>query len=316
VDLTLAANLAWFGIVTGAIYALLAIGFSLVYGVLKMMNFAHGEVFMLAAFASWGVLEIGATSPLNSLPLLTLLPLMLIAAMAAGAMAAMLVERVAFRPLRIRGAGRLAPIISAVGASMAIRQAVVVIQLEVVGNASPRTVAASTIFRPEWHWRAANINFTSTALTIVGVSLLSMLAINWLVYHTRLGRVMRATAEDSEVAALMGVDIRRVIVLAFLLGGVLAGVGATFLGLYYGQIDHFIGFSAMIKAFIASVIGGIGSIRGAMAGGLLLGFLESLAVLWVDASYRDVIAFGVLILVLLLRPRGLLGESIEGDQIA
>jgi branched-chain amino acid transport system permease protein len=233
---------------------------------------------------------------------------MLMAAILAAIVVALVVERIAFRPLRMRGAGRLAPIISAVGASIAIRQGMILIQLALLGNITPRILEVGQILPTEWHWEIAGTNVTAAQVMIVTLSLSAMLTTDWYVQLTRQGKAMRAVAQDTEVAAALGIDVTRVIVRAFVVGAVLAGIGGALIGLYYGQIDQFIGFPAVVKAFIASVIGGIGNIRGAMLGGILLGLVESVAVAFIDASYKDAVAFAILMLVLLVRPSGLLGE--------
>lgn len=309
--LALLPSTLWTGLVVGAIYALLAIGFSMVYGVLEMMNFAHGEVFMIAAFAAWGTMELGLgakDTPFTTMPLVTLLPAMIFASIVAGVLLAYAIERLAFRPLRVRGAGRLAPIISAVGASFAIRQGMVVLQRAIFGNVKPRAVQSWTIIPAEWQWDVAGFKISATSIGIVVICLAVMVFVEFYVARTKQGKAMRAVAQDGDAAAAVGINITGVIVQTFMIGGMLAGLGGVLISLYYGQIDQYMGFPAVVKAFIASVLGGIGIIRGAMVGGVLLGVIEGLAITYVSSSYKDVITFALLILLLVVRPTGLLGE--------
>lgn len=303
----------WAGLVIGCIYGLLAIGYSMVYGVLNMMNFAHGDTYMIAAFGGWGMMAYGLEGGILARePLLLLLPLMFAVAACTGALIATSVERIAFRPIYTRNASRLAGVIAALGAALALRQMVVLGQTWWGGSVRPRYIETPKFFPLEWSVEILDVRITAVAVLVVIVSLSVMFVTERVVQTTRIGRAMRATSQDSETASAMGVPVPRVIASTFFIGGILAGVAAVLVSLQFTIIDQEIGFPAMIKAFTAAVLGGIGSIRGAMVGGLVLGFTESLAVTFVDSAYRDVIAFSVLILVLWVRPTGLLGGRVFG----
>jgi branched-chain amino acid transport system permease protein len=230
---------------------------------------------------------------------------LLLMAMSASGILGMTLERFAYRPLYMRGATRLGPLISAVGASIFLQNAVMLTQ-----GARMKVYMTSLLFPRTWYVQIGGVRISALVLVMVSVALLLMWGLNLLVQRTTLGRCMRAVAEDREVAAVMGVNVRRVISLTFLLGSALGGAAGVLVGLYYTQIDFFMGYSAGLKAFTAAVLGGIGNIKGAMLGGLVLGVIESLAVTFLNPAYRDVVAFVVLILVLVFRPTGLLGESV------
>ena len=214
-------------------------------------------------------------------------------------------ERFAYRPLYARGATRLGPLISAVGASIFLQNAVMLTQ-----GARMKVYMTNLLFPRTWRVQVAGVNISVLVVVMMGVALLMMLGLHLLVQRTTLGRSIRAVAEDREMAAIMGVNVRRIIAITFFLGSALGGAAGVLVGLYYTQIDFFMGYSAGLKAFTAAVLGGIGNIRGAMLGGLVLGIVESLAVTFVNPAFKDVIAFLILILTLVFRPTGLLGESL------
>jgi branched-chain amino acid transport system permease protein len=294
-----------FGLALGAVYGLIALGYTMVYGILLMINFAHGEIFMIGAYIGWAVLTYLINAKFGGLHPVWVLPLLLIMAMTASGIVGMTLERLAYRPLYTRGASRLGPLISAVGASIFLQNAVMLTQ-----GARMKVYMTGLLFPRSWYVQAGSVRISALVLVMTAVALALMWLLNLLVQRTTLGRTMRAVAEDREVAAIMGVKVRRVISITFLLGSALGGAAGVLVGLYYTQIDFFMGYSAGLKAFTAAVLGGIGNLKGAMLGGIVLGVIESLAVTFINPAYRDIVAFAILILVLVFRPTGLLGESV------
>ena len=295
------------GLTLGAIYALIALGYTLVYGVLRLINFAHSEIFMIGVFASLFAMDglgIDAADPVKTgFALVLALVLVMAAGMLASGGAAVVMERVAYRPLRRRNAPRLAALITAVGISLFLQE---LYALRYGRNALgfPRILEKRQLLEIG----GANIR-TDKVLVIVS-ALVLMVALERFVATSRLGRGIRATAQDPETAALMGVNIDRVVMLTFLLGGLLAGAAGTLFGIFFEQARYNIGFLPGIKAFTAAVLGGIGNVRGALVGGLLLGLLENYGSAVLGAHWKDVFAFSILVLVLMFRPTGLLGESL------
>lgn len=293
------------GLTLGSIYALFALGYTLVYGVLKLINFAHSEVFMVGTFFSLFLLhDLGIRGEQTGFALVGILLACLVAAVVGSGATAIVLERVAYRPLRRRGATRLAALISAIGASFFLQ--------EVFGKFYSRNYSNF----PRVLHRAVLLHIGSGAVTnddviVVGAGLVMMVALERTVALTRLGRGIRAVAQDPETATLMGVDIDRTIFYTFLLGGIMAGVAATLWGLHFEQTRFDIGFLPGIKAFTAAVLGGIGNIRGALVGGLVIGLLELYGASIFGSQWRDPTVFIVLVLVLILRPTGLLGEALS-----
>lgn len=351
------------GITLGSVYALIALGYTMVYGILELINFAHGEVFMVGAFVALGVFfTLGSIG----LPWWLLLVIALVAAMAVCSLLGMGLERLAYRPLLseakplqklelaiiaavgsgiwwlyhlihggaslldwalgpLVGAGAAAAcwglfaylsrnspprktprpslLITALGASILLQNAMRLI----VGSRD--RVPPDTIL-PSWSVAFAGVQLTLPQLLTMGVSVTAMAILTWLVQRTRLGKAMRATAQDMEAAQLMGIDTRAIVVIVFVLGSSLAAVAGVLFVVFFKSINFFIGFQAGLKAFTAAVLGGIGNIPGAMLGGLLLGLLESLGSGYISSEWKDVFAFIVLVGVLLLRPSGLLGENV------
>jgi branched-chain amino acid transport system permease protein len=284
----------WNGVSVGAVYALIALGYTMVYGILELINFAHGEIFMLGAY--FGVILLALSLPL-ALPLWVALPLAFLGAMALTAAWGVTLERAAYRPLR--QAPRLSPLISALGASIGLQQVVLLLQ----GSKSavpPRTLAPST-------WSGL-VTISRIDALVVLTSIAVMVALELFIHRTRVGRAMRATAQDKVMAALLGVSVDRIISLTFLIGSALAAVGGVMLVLKYGKVDYMTGYVAGLKAFTAAVLGGIGNVPGAMLGGFLLGVVESLGAGFIGGEYKDLFAFGILIAVLILKPSGLLGQ--------
>ncbi len=294
------------GLVLGGVYALVALGDTVVYGILLMINFAHGEVMMIGGVAGFFGLQIAsALGLLSGSPLEVVVGLLLVLAFGMGiaALTGVTLERVAYRPLR--NAPRLVPLISAIGASLFLQYSVLLIF-----GVRPMVYQRPSLIADGMRIGAVFIPYTG--LIIFLTSLMLMGALFVIVQRTRLGRAMRAVAADKDAAALMGVDVNQIIAFTFLLGSALAGAAGVMLGFHNAVIKFNSGFIPGLKAFTAAVLGGIGNIPGAMVGALVLGLAESLgpSALGIPAEYRDIIAFSVLVLVLIFRPAGLLGEAV------
>jgi branched-chain amino acid transport system permease protein len=289
------------GLTLGSVYALIALGYSLVYGVLRLLNFAHGDIYMLGAYVAYGVFALLFSKEQMILPAGLLIGLMLLMAMLGAGLASVAVERFAYRPLR--RAPRIAPLISALGVSFVLQNLVqITVSPKPLSFGSGSLIPTSTAFP----LGAGQIHLSR--FLVLGVTLLLMVALTWLVRSTRLGRAMRAVAQDMDAAAMMGVDVDRVIMAAFFVGAALAGAGGVLVGIVFFSIQHTMGFLAGLKGFTAAVLGGIGNVPGAVLGGLVLGLAESFTSVYLSATFRDVIAFLLLILILLIRPHGLLGK--------
>lgn len=298
------------GLVLGSIYALIALGYTMVYGILGIINFAHGEVLMVGAMVSLTLITLIMQLPLG-LPSWAMLLIVLLGAMAVCAALSFLIERFAYRPLR--NAPRLAPLISAIGVSVLLQTLAMMIW-----SRNPLTYPQLLPSTPiDLFGSGATV--TAKEIVIVLSSFIVMGLLLLIVHKTRLGRAMRATAEQPNIAALMGVNPNRVISITFMLGGSLAALAGVMMATNYGNAHFAMGFIPGLKAFTAAVLGGIGNIQGAMLGGLLLGLIEALGVGYIGdwtggvlgSNYQDIFAFMVLILVLVLRPRGLLGEKVS-----
>ena len=288
------------GLTLGSLYALIALGYSLVYGVLKLLNFAHGEVYMIGSFIGYGVLQVLGGSANPSVPIGILLPLlMLVAALGAG-LVGVAIERFAYRPLR--QSPRIAPLVSALGTSFFLQATMLlVVGARIVRYESEKLIDVSSGIH------AGVLNISITRMMVIGVSAVVMIGLNIFMKRSKLGKAMRATSYDPEAAQMMGMDVNRVVMVTFFIGSALAGVAGVMSGLVYNRVFHTMGFVAGLKGFTASVVGGIGSIQGAMAGGLIIGFAESFAQGYVSTTFYDVVVFVVLIGFLLTRPRGLFG---------
>ena len=291
------------GLVLGATYGLIALGYTMVYGIIQLINFAHGEIFMIGAFAAVATYKYALPDSMLGNPFLVL-PLLMLVAMAASTITALLVERLAYRPLR--HAPRLAPLITAIGVSIFLQE---LIRLFYPGGKSavsfPRIIEGPNVALGD-----VQIARTSLFLLLVAVGL--MLGLQAFVRKSRTGKAMRATSQDPDTAQLMGIDTNRIIVITFAIGAALAGIAGVMQGMRFISIDFRIGFLAGLKAFTAAVLGGIGNITGAMLGGFVLGIVEALATQYLPlgSGYKDVWAFVVLIAVLVFRPQGLLGERV------
>lgn len=293
------------GLTTGAIYSLMALGYTLVYGVLRLINFAHSEVFMVGTFASLFVLHaLGVTAIPGGLGAIGVFVAITLAAMAASGLVAVTIELVAYRPLRKRNSSSLANLISAIGMSFFLQE-VFALRYGRDLIPFPRILHKTVLF----HIGSGEIR-SDKVLVVVG-ALVMMLILDRFVNGTRLGRGIRAVAQDPSTAMLMGVDIDRVVTLTFLLGGMMAGVAAMLYGTFYEVTQYNIGFVIGIKGFTAAVLGGIGNIRGALVGGFVLGLVETFGGAIFHAQWADVVAFSVLVLVLLFKPTGILGESLQ-----
>jgi branched-chain amino acid transport system permease protein len=295
------------GIILGALYALVALGYSLVYGILKLLNFAHGDVFMVGAFMGYGVLSV-LGGPLN--PILGTVPLILVmfaVSMLGTGLLGVAIERFAYRPLR--NAPRIAPLISALGVAFFLESSVQLLTNSAHYQYSDFPVFYS-LLQPAFSFHIEGVlePVSIIGLVVIGSSIALMLALMFLVNRTRLGKAMRATAFDREAASMMGIDTDRVIAATFFIGSALAGAAGVMYGLQYSDVSYVVGFTFGLKAFTAAVVGGIGSIEGAMLGGLLVGLTEVFAGGYAGGQWVDIAVFGLLIAFLLVRPTGLLGK--------
>ncbi|MDK1029535.1 MAG: branched-chain amino acid ABC transporter permease [Anaerolineae bacterium] len=300
------------GLTLGGVYALIALGYTLVYGILFMINFAHGEVMMMGGFAGFFTLQLltylGWT---NDTPFSSAISVvvMMLAGMTVSVLTGVILERIAYRPLR--AAPRLVPLISAIGASFFLQYTALL-----MFGAIPHNYHKPSIFVGVWRIGETGIIISYTGAFIFVTSIIMMIGLYIIVQRTKLGRSMRAVAEDKQIATLMGIDVDKVIVFTFILGSALAGAGGVMLGLHNTVIRFNSGFIPGLKAFTAAVLGGIGNIPGAMVGSLLLGIMEALgpSALGLPTEYKDVIAFSILVLVLIFRPTGLLGEVLSNKK--
>jgi branched-chain amino acid transport system permease protein len=290
------------GITTGALYSLVALGFSMVYGVLKLLNFAHGDLYMVGAYIGFFVIQWfgGAQHLTIAVPLLLVIMFVLAAALVGGLGVA--IERFAYRPLR--DAPRIAPLITAIGVSFFLESSALLLfgaQYRVYNTADFISLSSGI--------QIGSVTIDSVQILVLVLGVLLMVGLQLLVNRTRLGRQMRAVAADREAAEMLGINVNFVITATFFLGSALAGVAGIMGGLLFNQVTATIGFIAGLKAFTAAVVGGIGSIPGAMLGGLFIGVAESFVTGYISSTYSNLIVFGILIVVMLLRPSGLLGRA-------
>ena len=314
-SLTLLIQLLVVGLATGAIYALIALGYTMVYGIIELINFAHGDIFMIGTlicisiFGAFGITN-SSTAP-TGFSMVGILLLTLVGSMLLCAALGVVIERVAYRPLR--NAPRLAPLISAIGVSLI---------LEDIGKLwKGITIVSFPQIFPNVTYYLGPVSFSSVDILVIVVALVLMVALQWMVNSTRMGRAMRAVAQDREAAALMGVNVNRIIAITFFIGAALAGAAALIWGLKYGSTQFTLGFQLGLFAFTAAVLGGIGNLAGAMLGGVLIGVIEALATLIPDstnggfglphggAAWHVALIFLILILILVFRPSGLLGQQ-------
>jgi branched-chain amino acid transport system permease protein len=290
------------GVTTGALYALIALGFSMVYGVLKLLNFAHGDLYMVGAYIGFFVIQWFGGAAHVSIPVPLLLVIMF--ALAAGLVGGLgvAIERFAYRPLR--DAPRIAPLITAIGVSFFLESSALLLfgaQYRVYNTADFISLSSGI--------QIGSVTIDSVQILVLVLGLVLMVGLQLLVNRTRLGRQMRAVAADREAAEMLGINVNFVITATFFLGSALAGVAGIMGGLLFNQVTSTIGFIAGLKAFTAAVVGGIGSIPGAMLGGLVIGVAESFVTGYISSTYSNLIVFGILIVVMLIRPSGLLGRA-------
>ncbi|MDR7485593.1 MAG: branched-chain amino acid ABC transporter permease [Armatimonadota bacterium] len=304
------------GLVLGFVYAMIALGYTMVYGVLQMINFAHSEIFVTGAFVGAEILLLmQARGVLAGFHPLALLAIILAVAMLASGVLAVAVERVAYRPLR--GAPRLIPLISAIGVSFFLQDAIRLVE-SLWRNAFYLTYPSIAFFDTRIVL-TGDVDISVKSILIVIASVLMLMVLTLFVNRTKVGTAIRAVAEDQATAGLMGINVGQMISLTFLIGGMMGGAAGALFGVQFGTINPYTGFIPGIKAFTAAVLGGIGNVPGAMVGGLVLGMLETFAASYMSlltggafgAEYKDIFAFTVLILILMFRPRGLLGEVVR-----
>jgi len=289
------------GLSLGGIYALIALGYTMVYGIIELINFAHGDIYTLGSFFSLSILTVlGIESEMHGLPLIAAIIGIMAGAMVFCGIVGVLIERFAYRPLR--NAPRLAPLITAIGVSFILENIMQLWQ-------GPSPVPVPT-FIPDPSFTIGGVSIEVKQILVVGLAIVMMILLNFFVYKTKLGKAMRATAQDRDAAQLMGININTTIMLTFLIGSALAGSAGFVSGVYYGTTWFFNGFAAGLKAFTAAVLGGIGNLAGAMLGGFLIGLVEAFGAQYVSDQWTNVIVFSLLVLVLIFRPSGLLGESL------
>jgi branched-chain amino acid transport system permease protein len=276
------------GISLGAIYALIALGYTMVYGIIRLINFAHGDIYMVGAFVGYFALRAG-------LPL----PLAFILSMAVPALFGLTIEFSAYRPLR--NAPRIAALITAIGVSLFLENLGILI-LSPDPRPFPKVFSDEALF-------SGDVSLSLTRILIIGITVLLMILLTLFVHFTKTGKAMRAVSQDREAAQLMGIDINRIISVTFVIGSALAGAAGVLVGLYIPRIEPLMGVMYGLKAFVAAVIGGIGIIPGAMLGGLLMGLAETLVTGFISSTWRDAIAFSLLIVILLIKPSGIFGTS-------
>jgi branched-chain amino acid transport system permease protein len=298
------------GVTTGAIYALIALGYTMVYGIIELINFAHGDIFMIGTFVCVSIFAVFGITSSSSAPtgfaLVGVLLVTLLGSMLICAVLGVVIERVAYRPLR--NAPRLAPLISAIGVSLILE--------DVAKLWKGITYVSFPQIFPQIFYHIGPITISSINILVLVVALVLMVALQWMITRTRTGRAMRAVAQDREAAALMGVNVNRIIAITFFIGAALAGAAGLIYGLQYGSTIFYLGFTLGLFAFTAAVLGGIGNLVGAMLGGVLIGVIEALATFIPDtvlphggAAWHEAIIFVVLILILVFRPSGLLGQQ-------
>ena len=298
-DLEYLLQLILNGLFVGSFYGLVALGYSMVYGIIKLLNFAHGDIYMLGAFSGYTLLTIGAGVIGGQASIIVLVVIMLIAMLLTGTIG-LILERVAYRPLR--SAPRLSVLITAVGASFALEYGIA------VGFGPNPRVYPVRLGNESFTVFGARLTYAQLAMMLIAVAL--MIGLDQGIRRTRSGRAMRAISQDPKACLLMGINVDSVITRTFFIGSALAGAAGVMSGAYYGKIDFLMGFIIGLKAFTAAVIGGIGNLRGAVLGAIVLGLLESFGTAWLGSEWRDVFAFGFLILFLTVRPTGLLGERV------
>ncbi|WP_413558749.1 branched-chain amino acid ABC transporter permease [Bdellovibrio sp. HCB209] len=288
------------GISLGSIYALIALGYTMVYGILKMINFAHSDVYMVGAFASYYIARMFG---IEANPGIGSLALLLISSMVCCSLLGLIIERLAYRPLR--NAPKLNILITAIGVSLLLEYGG-----QVVFGADPKVFPE--VMKDFVIFSFGNVELKSFDLTVLVVSVIAMMGLHFLIQKTKLGKAMRAVSSNASVASLLGVNPDKIIAFTFIVGSALAGVGSVLVGMKYPKIDPLMGMMIGMKAFVAAVLGGIGNVRGAVLGALIMGLSEEMVVAYLSSTYRDALAFGILIAILIFKPAGLLGKySVE-----
>lgn len=289
------------GLTIGSFYALIALGYSMVYGVMKLINFAHGDLFALGSYLGYTLLMIGIASTTSFLGVWSgMIAVMLITAICLGFIGT-LIERIAYRP--IYPSGRLPAVVSALGVSIIIQNGIMILW-----GARPQAYTAQII--PSSTFSVFGVKITLMQIIVLAVSFVLMGLLYYIIQKTTFGAAIRACALDRDIASLMGINIETIIFFIFALGPALGGMAGVMVGMYYRKISFIMGWNYGLKAFTATILGGIGNIPGAMIGGLLLGVLEMLGSIYISTAYKDVFVFLVLIIVLIIRPTGILGEKI------
>ncbi len=290
------------GLVTGCIYALIALGYTMVYGVLKLLNFAHGDVYMIGAYIGYFVIQWFGGPNALSIPVPLLILLMLVIAGLGTGLLGVAIERFAYRPLR--DAPRIAPLITALGVSFVLENTVLLLF-----GGFTRSYSTNSFISSQNGIHIAGAHIDTVEIMIMVLTAVLCYGLIQLVTRTTLGKSMRAVASDREAAEMLGIDVNRTIALTFFIGSVLAGFAGVMGGLEFNSISNTIGFLAGLKAFTAAVVGGIGSIGGAVVGGLVIGLCEAFSLSYISTKYSDLIVFGILILTMLVRPAGIFGRK-------
>ncbi len=291
------------GLTLGSVYALIALGYSMVYGILKLLNFAHGDIYMIGAYLGYGVFIMLYTEEGALILTGLIIVIMLAVAMVGAGLVSVAVERFAYRPLRY--APRIAPLISALGVSFILQNLV-----QITVSPRPLSYGSGTLIAADANFQIGDLRVHASRLLVIGLTLVLMLALTYFVRRTRLGRAMRAVSTDLDAAEMMGVNVNQVILATFFIGAVLAGAAGVLVGIVFFSIRHTMGFIAGLKGFTAAVLGGIGSIPGAVLGGVILGMAEAFTSVYLSATYKDAVAFVILVLILLIRPSGLMGRPL------
>jgi branched-chain amino acid transport system permease protein len=298
------------GLATGSVYALIALGYTMVYGVLKLLNFAHGDVYMIGAYIGFFVLHPHGGAGFLSLPLIPLFLVVFVAAMAGCGVLGMTIERFAYRPLR--NAPRIAPLISALGVSFFLQQTAALLWGANLRSYDTFSYHAGKSGIGELFGTigVGNFSIEYVQLVVIALTLVLMVALTFFVRRTRTGKAMRAVSYDREAASMMGIDVDRIITVTFLLGSALAGAGGVMTGIIFQQLNPYMGIGAGLKAFTAAVVGGIGSIPGAVLGGLFIGLAETFTVGYLSSAFSDLILFSALIVFMLVRVTGFRGAAV------
>lgn len=289
------------GVSLGSIYALIALGYTMVYGIMRLINFAHGDIYMVGAYAGYFAtagITLGSSGVMT--PKMGFVPALLVA-MVVAALTGMLIERIAYRPMR--GAPKIAILITAIGVSLFLEYGGMLL-------VSPQPRTFPKVF-PEQVYHFSNIVVNNQQILILLVSVVLMVLLTFIVHRTKMGKAMRAVSYDTDAARLMGINVDKVVSFTFAIGSALAAAAGVLVGVYYNSIDPLMGIMPGLKAFIAAVLGGIGSLPGAMAGGIILGVVEALVSGFWSSTFRDAAAFAILIIILLVKPSGLFGKNVR-----